>query len=87
MNALMELPSLQPQDAGPDRIRMIVDTEDVIRRAVQLRALKQGVVARRKIGYSEVVTAILREALAEEIAELLGEEGGPQRRKRGGGGK
>jgi HEAT repeat protein len=86
MNALMELPSLQPQDAGPDRIRMIVDTEDVIRRAVQLRALKQGVVARRKVGYSEVVTAILREALAEEIAELL-DDGGPQRRKRGAGDK
>jgi hypothetical protein len=86
MNALMELPSLQPQDAGPDRIRMIVDTEDVIRRAVQLRALKQGVVARRKVGYSEVVTAILREALAEEIAELL-DDGGTKQRKRGGGGK
>ncbi len=49
-----------------ERIRLMVDTEDVIRRAVRLRALKQG----DDVTNSDVVNAILREALADEIAEV-----------------
>ena len=46
-----------------DRIRLIVDTEEIIRLAVRLRGLRTGQ------DNSQVVTEILRKALAEEIAE------------------
>jgi ribosomal protein S7 len=46
-----------------DRIRLVVDTEEVIRRAVRLRALRTGK------DNSDVVNDVLREALADEITE------------------
>jgi hypothetical protein len=49
-----------------ERIRMIVDTTDTVRRAVQLRRVKLG----GKESLSDIVNAILEEALAEEIAEI-----------------
>jgi hypothetical protein len=49
-----------------ERVRMIIDTTDTIRRAVQLRRVKLGGTGT----LSEVVNAILQEALAEEIAEV-----------------
>lgn len=55
MNALMT-----------DRIRLIIDTEDVVRRAVQLRKVKSGTGET----ISDIVNEILRAALAEEIEEL-----------------
>ena len=48
-----------------ERIRLIIDTDDEVRRAVQLRRLRQA----GNPTTSDVVNAILREALAEEIAE------------------
>lgn len=49
-----------------ERIRLIIDTDDIVRRAVQLRKVKGGTGE----SASEIVTAILREALADEISEL-----------------
>lgn len=46
------------------RIRLIIDTDEVVRAAVSLRALKTGK------GHSEVVNEILRAALAGEISEV-----------------
>jgi hypothetical protein len=60
-----------------ERIRMIVDTDEMMRRAVQLRRLKMPT----GTTVSDVVNHILREALAEELAEVAtypgmeGEEG------------
>jgi Arc/MetJ-type ribon-helix-helix transcriptional regulator len=65
-----------------ERIRLIIDTEDVIRRAVQLRKVKSG--AGESV--SDIVNAILREALAEEIKELE-EHAASEDRKRKKGGK
>lgn len=48
------------------RIRLIIDTDDDIRRAVRLRAVKMG----GDVTNSDVVNAILRDALAAEIAEV-----------------
>lgn len=48
------------------RIRLIIDTDDIVRRAVQLRKAK----SRGGESMSDIVGAILREALAEEIGEL-----------------
>ncbi len=49
-----------------DRIRLIIDTDDATRRAVRLRALKMG----QDTTISDVVNVILREVLADEIAEV-----------------
>jgi hypothetical protein len=49
-----------------DRIRLIIDTDDDIRRAVQLRRIKMP----RGTSTSDVVNQILRQELAEEIASL-----------------
>ncbi len=54
------------QPGGTERVRMIVDTEDEIRRAVGLRLLKMPHGTTR----SDVVNGILRDALAEELAEM-----------------
>jgi hypothetical protein len=63
-----------------ERIRLIIDTEDVVRRAVQLRKIKSGADT-----ISDVVNGILREVLADEIAELeqhaQKQSGSPKRRK------
>jgi hypothetical protein len=48
-----------------ERIRLIVDTTDDVRRAVLLRRIKTGAAS-----ISDLVNAILREVLAEEIAEV-----------------
>jgi hypothetical protein len=63
-----------------ERIRLIIDTEDVIRRAVQLRKVKAGLGE----SSSDIVNAILREALAEEIAELERHAQGEEGKKRKG---
>jgi hypothetical protein len=49
-----------------DRIRLIVDTDDTVRRAVHLRRIKTG----GDTTVSDVVNQILREALAVEIREV-----------------
>src|SRR4051794_27695683 len=73
MNGLMaETTPKQPSPPGqPGRTRLIIDTTDTIRRAVRLRALKMGVQEQREVTHSEVVNAILQEALAGEIQEVL----------------
>jgi hypothetical protein len=77
----------KPPEGGDkrERTRLIIDTEEVIRRAVRLRALKTGE------DNSEVVNAILREALADEIEEVSkypqvkgGKKPGRKPKKRGG---
>jgi len=55
---------IQDTDDKPARIRLIIDTEEAIRAAVRLRALKTG------MDNSAVVTEILRSALADEISEV-----------------
>src|SRR5262245_56694835 len=47
-----------------DRIRLVIDTEEIIRRAVRLRAARTGE------DNSVLVNALLREAFAAEIKEL-----------------
>jgi hypothetical protein len=49
-----------------DRIRLIIDTDDVLRRAVHLRKIKMA----SGTTVSDVVNGILREALAQELAEV-----------------
>lgn len=64
MMGLMAEPTQQTE--GKDRrqrTRLIIDTDDVVRLAVRLRALKTG------MDNSDVVTEILKEALAAEIKE------------------
>lgn len=63
-------PAPTPIPEEPQRIRMIVDTEDEVRQAVGLRAIKMSLALRREVSKSEVVTELLREALRPEIAEL-----------------
>jgi hypothetical protein len=58
--------ALWEQTPEDKRIRLIIDTDDAIRRAVHLRALKMG----SDVTNSDVVNDILREALADEIAEV-----------------
>jgi hypothetical protein len=48
------------------RTRLIIDTEDVIRRAIRLRAVKIG----GDVTISDLVNEALREAFADEIAEV-----------------
>ncbi len=64
------LPTMAEPEEKTDRVRYIFDTEEIVRRAIQLRANKLGVRYRRKVSGAEAVNEILREALAEEIAEL-----------------
>jgi hypothetical protein len=66
--ATMAEPRTQPTPPEPTRIRLIIDTEDEIRRAVRLRALKMG----EDVTNSDVVNEILRKALASEILEVRG---------------
>lgn len=72
MNALMT-----------ERIRLIIDTEDVIRRAVHLRKIKMPT----GTTVSDVVNGILRQALAEEIGQVEGypkaEEGAAKAPRKG----
>jgi hypothetical protein len=49
-----------------ERTRLIIDTEDILRRAVHLRRLKMAY----DTSVSDVVNEILREALAQEIREV-----------------
>src|SRR5262249_48337808 len=51
---------------GAERTRIIIDTEDVVRRAVHLRRIKMPAGA----SVSDVVNGVLREALAKEIQEV-----------------
>lgn len=54
-----------PKKDARVRSRMIVDVDDEIREAVELRKLKTGAESK-----SDVVGHLLREALAEEIEEV-----------------
>lgn len=47
-----------------ERIRLIVDTTELLRRAVKLRAAKEG------LTNSEVINRLIREYLAEELEEV-----------------
>jgi hypothetical protein len=88
MLGLMADPSERTEGGNKrERTRLIIDTEDEIRLAVRLRALKT------RQDNSAVVNAILREALAAEIAEVQsypqaggsGKKPGPKRKEKGGG--
>ncbi len=48
-------------------VRLTLDTDDVIERALRLRSVKEG------RSPSEVITQILRKALAAEIDEVSGQ--------------
>jgi hypothetical protein len=70
-----------PDDDKAERIRLIVDTDEIVRQAVALRAIKLSVQRKRKVTNSEAVDAILRDALASEIKELAAEAPEPRRRQ------
>lgn len=52
------------------RIRLIIDTDDIVRRALARRAKKLSLDEDRDVSNSEVATRILREALEAEINEI-----------------
>jgi hypothetical protein len=60
--------------SDPNRVKMNLDVDPVLREAVRLRASKLRVQRRREVAMHEVVSEILRRELAAEIAEL---ESGP----------
>lgn len=67
----------KPASQAPEpRIRLIIDTEDVIRQAVRLRALK------RRCTASDVVNEVLRREFAEEIEDLQPKEPDPAPKRR-----
>jgi hypothetical protein len=71
-------------DLMTERIRLIIDTDEVTRRAVHLRRLKMPA----GTTMSDVVNDILRDALAEEVEQIksYGALGGaPKPRKKKGG--
>jgi hypothetical protein len=86
MNGLMAEPQKPPgEPEGARRIRLIIDTTDLLRRALQRRAMKQSLQENRKVTHSEALNAILERALADEISELQGASPPPPKpRKRGG---
>jgi hypothetical protein len=53
-------------DMATERIRLIIDTDGILRRAVHLRRLKMP----DGTTVSDVVNGILREALAEEVKQI-----------------
>jgi len=59
----------------PERIRMIFDTSEVLRRAIHQRANKEGVRRRRKVSSTELLNELLEAILAKEIEEV--KEGPP----------
>lgn len=66
-------PPPKPELPDKARLRIIVDVqpEDAnLSAAIQLRASKQSAALRRPVTKSEVVTDILKEALAAEMREL-----------------
>ncbi len=72
-------------DSADERIRMIIDTDEVVREAIALRAMKETRRLRRHVPKSEVATKILRgewEGLAAEIAELQGWDQPPPKGKK-----
>ena len=70
--------------ATPDRIRQIIDTTEVMRAALKLRAMKLGVQRRREVTVSEFLNELLERELAKEIEEVSEqpEENEKPRRKR-----
>lgn len=68
-------PSEPPQEKGQSRNRLIIDTDDVIHRAIELRAVTMSSKARRLVGKSEAVNSILRDALTKEVQEAEREMG------------
>ena len=65
----------QPPEKSQSRNRLIIDTDDVIHRAIELRAVAMSSKARRLVGKSEAVNSILREALVKEVLEAERELG------------
>ena len=61
------------------RVRVIFDTEELIRQAIQLRTMKESVRAHRSVSKSEFLTELLRAELADEIADLQRESSKPRR--------
>jgi hypothetical protein len=58
-----------PETAKP-RIRMMFDTDEILRHAIVLRAAKESVCRLRKVGSSELLNELLTELLRPEIEEL-----------------
>jgi hypothetical protein len=57
-------------DENTGRVRVIFDTEELIRQAIAMRVFRESLRARRPVSKSEVLTAVLREALADEVQQL-----------------
>jgi hypothetical protein len=66
-------------DMATERIRLIVDTDDVLRRAVHLRKIKMA----SGTTVSDVVNGILRAALAEEVRQVEGYQAEAPKKKGG----
>lgn len=67
----------------PKRHRLIIDTEDeTLNAALQLRASKMSVSARRRVSKSEAAAAILAAELAVEIKELDKYQAGPAKKQK-----
>lgn len=59
------------ESAPEPRVRLIIDTDEEIRHAIALRVMRLKVREnRRGANQSDAVNAILREALADELAEV-----------------
>jgi hypothetical protein len=74
----------ESDDSG--RVRLIIDSDEIVNAAVQLRASKESVAQRRRVNKSEVVLHILRRALVQEIEEITQFESaseGPKSRRKG----
>jgi hypothetical protein len=55
---------------APERVRLIFDTTDILRRAIAHRANKEGVRRRRKVSATELLNELLEALLREEIREV-----------------
>ncbi len=62
-------PATEPTEPT-ERIRLIIDTDEITRQAVTLRALKLSAKRKRRISNSDLLNEILRTELADEIREL-----------------
>jgi hypothetical protein len=62
----------EPADTSdaPKRIRLIIDTTDRIRRAVQLRAFRMSADRAQKVSTSDFVNELFEEILADELADI-----------------
>ncbi len=63
--SLGRLPPMHPR-----RVRLLIDCDALLHRAIQRRVLKRGIQEGLKITMSDAACEILRNSLREEIAEL-----------------